>query len=431
MSKSLEEVHRSIPIGINISIWKKYLAFAGPGYLVAVGYMDPGNWATDLAGGSKFGYALLSIVLISGLMAMLLQHLALKLGIATGKDLAQACHDHFSPPVRKILWILAEVAITACDLAEVIGSAIALNLLFHIPILIGVLITAFDTLLLLLLQKKGLRYLEAFVLSLITVIIICFGLEIILSRPEIVPLLVGFIPNISVFTNQEMLYIAIGILGATVMPHNLYLHSALVQSRDFGDTHASKKEAITYATVDSHVALALATMVNASILIVSAATFYSRGMGNVAEIQDAHRLLSPLLGSGIASTIFAIALLASGHNATITGTLAGQVVMEGFVNIHLAPWKRRLLTRLLAIIPAIVIVALYGTHGLAQLLIFSQVVLSMQLPFAIVPLVMFTGDKQYMGRYVNKPFLQTMSWVIATIIISLNIWLLGKIVLGI
>lgn len=431
MRNSLEEIHRSIPILQGISKWKKLLAFAGPGYLVAVGYMDPGNWATDLAGGSHFGYALLSVVLISGLMAMLLQHLSLKLGIVTGRDLAQACHDHYPPIVRKILWILAEVAITACDLAEVIGSAIAINLLFGIPILIGVIITAFDTLLLLLLQHKGLRYLEALVISLITIIIACFGVEIFLSRPEILPLLKGFIPTAELFTNKEMLYIAIGILGATVMPHNLYLHSALVQSRDFGDNHSDKKEAIHYATIDSNIALGLATLVNSSILIVSAATFFSRGMNSVGEIQDAYKLLSPLLGTGAASTLFALALLASGHNSTITGTLAGQVVMEGFVDIHLPPWQRRLLTRLLAIIPAIAIIWMYGTHGLAQLLIFSQVVLSMQLPFAVIPLVWFTGEKKYMGRYVNPPLIKALSWVIAGVITLLNLWLITTILSGI
>jgi manganese transport protein len=427
MRNSLEEIHRSIPILSGISKWKKLLAFAGPGYLVAVGYMDPGNWATDLAGGSRFGYTLLSVVLISGLMAMLLQHLSLKLGIVTGRDLAQACHDHYPPFIRKILWIFAEIAITACDLAEVIGSAIALNLLFGLPIIIGVVVTAFDTLVLLLLQNKGLRYLEALVISLITVIIVSFGIEIFLSHPSILPLLHGFIPSAQLFTNKDMLYIAIGILGATVMPHNLYLHSALVQSRDFGDSHASKKEAITYATIDSNLALSLATLVNSAILIVSAATFFTRGIGNVAEIQDAHKLLSPLLGTGAASGLFALALLASGHNSTITGTLAGQVVMEGFVDIHLPPWIRRLVTRLLAIIPAIVIISLYGTHGLAQLLVFSQVVLSMQLPFAVIPLVMFTNEKKYMGRYANAPWLKTVSWIIAGIITILNLWLIAKI----
>lgn len=431
MKKSLEEIHRSIPIIEGLSKWKKLLAFAGPGYLVAVGYMDPGNWATDLAGGSRFGYALLSVVLISGLMAMLLQHLSLKLGIATGRDLAQACHDHYSPSARKILWVLAEIAITACDLAEVIGSAIALNLLFQIPILLGVIITVFDTLLLLLLQNKGLRYLEAFVISLITMIVVSFGIEIFLSHPSVGGILLGFVPATELFTNWDMLYIAIGILGATVMPHNLYLHSALVQSRNFGDSHIHKKEAIKYATLDSSIALSLATLVNASILIVSSATFYSRGMHEIAEIQDAYHLLSPLLGADASSTLFALALLASGHNSTITGTLAGQVVMEGFVDIKLAPWQRRIITRLLAIIPAIVIIWMYGTHGLAQLLVFSQVVLSMQLPFAVIPLVYFTGEKRYMGAHVNTPAVKIISWIIACVITMLNLWLISSIFMGI
>jgi manganese transport protein len=426
MRKSLEEIHRTIPVLKEFSKWRKILAFTGPGYLIAVGYMDPGNWATDLAGGARFGYALLSVVLFSGLLAMLLQHLALKLGIVMERDLAQACHDHYPPWVRKILWIMAEIAITACDLAEVIGSAIALNLLFHLPIIIGVIITAFDTLLLLFLQNKGLRYLEAVVVSLITVIIASFGIEIILSRPDMVQLLTGFVPSAQLFTNRDMLYIGIGILGATVMPHNLYLHSALVQSRDFGPSRKNKKEAISLATFDSNIALTAATVVNGAILIVSAATFFSRGMNSVAEIQDAHRLLTPLLGTGFASALFAVALLASGHNSTITGTLAGQVVMEGFVDIHIKPWQRRLLTRLLAIIPAVVIVGLYGSHGLARLLILSQVILSMQLPFAVVPLVAFTGSKKYMGHFVNTRVLSMISWCLAGIIISLNILLITR-----
>ena len=431
MRKSLEEVHRTIPFLPDFTWWRKVLAFTGPGYLVAVGYMDPGNWATDLAGGSKFGYGLLSVVILSGLMAMLLQHLSLKLGIATGKDLAQACHDHYSPPVRRILWIMAEIAITACDLAEVIGSAIALNLLFRLPIIIGVVVTAFDTLLLLYLQHKGLRYLEALVITLITVILSSFSLEIFLSHPVVGSIIAGIVPTAQLFSNHEMLYIAIGILGATVMPHNLYLHSALVQSRNFGDTHLNKKDAIKYATLDSNIALTIATIVNALILIVSAATFFTRGMSNIAEIQDAFHLLAPLLGTGIASTVFALALLASGHNSTITGTLAGQVVMEGFVDIHLAPWQRRLITRLLAIIPALAIVGLYGSHGLAQLLVFSQVVLSMQLPFAVIPLVLFTSEKKYMGRFANSILLKTVSWITAATITVLNIWLIMQVVAGI
>ncbi len=431
MGKSLEEIHRSVPILPDLSKWKKFLAFAGPGYLIAVGYMDPGNWATDLAGGSKFGYMLLSVVIISGLMAMLLQHLSLKLGIATGRDLAQACRDHYSVPVRRFLWIMAEIAITACDLAEVIGSAIALYLLFHLPILAGVIITAFDTLILLYLQHKGVRYLEGLVISLITVILGSFMIETFLSRPDILPLLRGIFPTIQLINNKETLYIAIGILGATVMPHNLYLHSALVQSRDFGSEIKNKKEAITYATWDSNIALVIATVVNATILIVSAATFFTRGIHSIAEIQDAYRLLTPLLGTGLASALFAIALLSSGHNSTITGTLAGQVVMEGFVDIHLAPWQRRLITRMLAIIPAIFVVLWYGSHGLAALLILSQVVLSIQLPFAVVPLVLFTGSKKYMGKFANSKTLNIVSWIVTAVIIILNVWLISKIILGI
>lgn len=428
MRKSLEEVHRTIPVLKEFSKWRKILAFTGPGYLIAVGYMDPGNWATDLAGGSRFGYTLLSVVLLSGLMAMLLQHLALKLGIVMEKDLAQACHDHYPPWVRKILWIMAEIAITACDLAEVIGSAIALNLLFHLPIILGVVVTAFDTILLLFLQNKGLRYLEAVVVSLIAIIIASFGIEIFLSRPDIWQLLTGFIPSSELITNRDMLYIGIGILGATVMPHNLYLHSALVQSRDFGPSRKNKKEAIGLATFDSNIALTAATLVNGAILVVSAATFFTRGINSVAEIQDAHRLLTPLLGTGLASGLFAVALLASGHNSTITGTLAGQVVMEGFVDIHIKPWQRRLITRLLAIAPAIIIVWFYGNHGLAKLLIFSQVVLSMQLPFAVVPLVAFTGAKKYMGHFANTPLLSAVSWAVTGLIIFFNLWLIAQVV---
>ncbi len=424
--KSLEEVHRSIPILPHFGWWRKLLAFAGPGYLVAVGYMDPGNWATDLAGGSKFGFQLLSVVLISNFMAIILQHLSLKLGIATGRDLARMCRDYYPKWVNRFLWITAEIAITACDLAEVIGSAIALNLLFNIPILAGVLITAFDSLLLLFLQAKGLRYLEIFVISLIAIILASFLVEIGLSKPQIAGILGGIIPSKELFTNQEMLYIAIGILGATVMPHNLYLHSALVQSRKFATNLKGKIEAVKFATIDSTFALLIASFINASILIVSAATFFTNGLNEVAEIQDAYKLLSPLLGTSMASTLFALALLASGHNSTITGTLAGQVVMEGFVNIHIKPWQRRLITRLLAIVPAIVVVVVSGTEGLAKLLVLSQVVLSIQLPFAIIPLTYMTGSKKLMGKLVNPKWLAAMSWTITAIITLLNVWLIKQ-----
>jgi len=424
MRKSLEEIHHTIPVLRDFSKWKKYLAFAGPGFLIAVGYMDPGNWATDLAGGSRFGYTLLSVVLLSGLMAMLLQYLSLKLGIVKGRDLAQASHDAYPVWVSRVLWIMAEIAITACDLAEVIGSAIALFLLFHLPIVIGVAITALDTLLLLYLQHKGLRYLEALVITLIGVIITSFIIEIILSHPPLAPILIGFIPSPALISNRDLLYIGIGILGATVMPHNLYLHSALVQSRDFGGGNKNKASAIRYATLDSNIALVFATLVNAAILIVASAVFFFHGTGEVAGIQEAYKLLTPLLGTTFASLIFAVALLASGHNSTITGTLAGQVVMEGFVDIHLPPWQRRLITRLLAIIPALIIVILYGTHGLANLLVFSQVVLSMQLPFAVVPLVMFTSSKKYMGQFANSLLVTITSWVVTGAIIFFNLWLI-------
>lgn len=423
--KSLDEVHRSIPIHDHFNWWQKLLAFTGPGYLVAVGYMDPGNWATDLAGGSKFGFSLLSVVLISNFLAILLQHLAIKLGVVTGRDLASISH-RYPPALRRFLWIMAEIAITACDLAEVIGSAIALNLLFKIPLFLGVLITSADVLLLLFLQKKGMRYLEALVICLIGIILVSFGIEIFLSHPDVIELLKGYIPSLSIVRNTEKLYIAIGILGATVMPHNLYLHSALVQSRNFKRSVKYKKEAIKYATIDAVIALTMALLVNSAILILAAATFYKNGLSGVAEIQEAHQLLTPLLGTGLAGFLFAVALLASGHNSTITGTLAGQVVMEGFVRIKLKPWQRRLLTRVMAILPALGIIWFYGDGGLAKLLIFSQVVLSMQLPFAIIPLVFSTSDKKTMGKFANSPWLKTVSWVIAGVISVLNVYLIIK-----
>ncbi len=419
----LEDVHRSISIPKTLSFWKKLLAFAGPGYMVAVGYMDPGNWATDIAGGSAFGYTLLSVILMSNFMAMILQYLSLKLGIVTGRDLAQACRDHFSKPVSILLWIFAEVAITACDLAEVIGSAIGLNLLFGIPLLIGVIITVADVLLLLVLQRYGFRYLEALVVTLVLTIVGCFGLEIWLSKPEVMALLAGFIPTKSLVTNTNMLYIAIGILGATVMPHNLYLHSAIVQTRKYEETIAGKKEAILFSAIDSTVALSIAFFVNAAILIVAAAVFFKRGLFHVAEIQDAYRTLTPLLGTSFASIVFALALLASGQNATITGTLAGQIIMEGFIQLRIKPWIRRLITRLMAVIPAVFVIILYGEMGVGKLLILSQVVLSLQLSFAVFPLVMFTSNKQKMGPFVNHRILKYLSFFIAFLIAGLNVWL--------
>jgi manganese transport protein len=418
---SLPEVHASIAVPKSFGFWRKLLAFSGPGYLVAVGYMDPGNWATDLAGGSAFGYTLLSVILLSNLMAILLQSLCARLGIVTGRDLAQACRDHYSRPTTIVLWLLCEIAICACDLAEVIGSAIALNLLFGIPLVWGVCITALDVLVVMYLANKGFRYIEALVISLILLIGGCFLFEIIVSRPELSAVLGGFVPKLEVIKNPEMLYVAIGILGATVMPHNLYLHSSIVQTRKYEQNTEGKREAIKFATIDSTVALMFALFINAAILIVSAATFHTRGQTDVAEIQDAYKLLSPTLGVGIASAVFAVALLASGQNSTLTGTLAGQIVMEGFLNIRLRPWLRRLITRLIAIIPAVVVTMIYGESGPAKLLIFSQVVLSLQLSFAVIPLIMFTSNRLKMGEFVIPLWMKILAWLTAGIIVTLNV----------
>ena len=392
--------------------------------MVAVGYMDPGNWATDIAGGAQFGYTLLSVILISNLFAIILQHLSLKLGIVAERDLAQACKDHFNPTTNFILWIFCEIAIAACDLAEVIGSAIALNLLFGIPLTWGVAITIVDVFLILFLQAKGFRVIESIVAGLIVVIFGCFAYEIILSKPDIFPILAGIVPQKEIITNPGMLYIGIGILGATVMPHNLYLHSSIVQTRNYERTPAGKKEAIKFATIDSSVALFLAFFINAAILIVAAATFHMTGNKDVADIHDAHKMLTPILGTTFASIFFAVALLASGQNSTLTGTLAGQIVMEGFLNIRLKPWLRRLITRLIAVIPALIVTILYGEKGTTDLLVLSQVILSMQLSFAVIPLVMFTGSKLKMGEFVNKLWLKILVWVIAGIILILNLYLL-------
>ena len=420
---SLSEVYRSIPV--HPTSWiRKMIAFAGPGYLVAVGYMDPGNWATDLAGGSRYGYTLLSVILLSNLMAILLQGLALKLGIVTGRDLAQACRDHYSRATSFVLWILCEIAIAACDLAEVIGTAIALNLLFGIPLTWGIVITAFDVMIILMLQHRGFRMLEALVIVLVATVGACFLFEIIISRPDMVEVAKGFVPSASILSDKGKLYIAIGILGATVMPHNLYLHSSIVQTRRYDETLAGKREAVKYAFIDSTIALSLALFINAAILIVAAATFHTSGNIEVAEIQDAHKLLTPLLGVTGASAIFAVALLASGQNSTITGTLAGQIVMEGFLNIRLRPWVRRLITRSIAIVPAVIVSIMYGESGTAKLLILSQVILSFQLSFAVFPLVRFTGDKLKMGSFVNPGWLSALAWTVAIVIASLNVWLL-------
>ncbi|QND71693.1 Nramp family divalent metal transporter [Tardiphaga sp. 215_C5_N2_1] len=422
--RSLSEVNSSIPVPIGGHWFRRLLAFAGPGYMVSVGYMDPGNWATDLAGGSKFGYTLLSVILLSNVMAILLQALAARLGIVTDRDLAQACRDSFSRPVNIMLWLACETAIIACDLAEVIGTAIALQLLFGIPLIGGALITALDAFLLLLLMNKGFRFLEAFVIALLIVIAVCFTVQIVAAAPPVAAVLSGFLPSTAIVTNPEMLYIAIGIIGATVMPHNLYLHSSIVQTRDYPRTDAGRRDAIKWATADSTIALMLALFINAAILIVAAASFHTSGHADVAEIGQAYELLSPLLGLGIASTLFAIALLASGLNSTVTATLAGQIVMEGFLRLRLPNWARRLVTRGIAIVPVVVVTALYGERGTGQLLVFSQVILSMQLPFAIIPLVRFVSDRRKMGDFVISRSVATAAWIIAGIIVILNCKLL-------
>ena len=428
--KSLEESHRSIPIPAGYSWFWKLIAFSGPGYLVAVGYMDPGNWATDLVGGSDFGYALLSVILISNLTAILLQHLSAKLGIATGRDLAQLCSESLPRPAALAMWVIAEIMIIACDLAEVIGSAIALYLLFHIPVLWGVIITAGDVFLLLAFQRFGFRILEAVVCTLIVTIMACFGIEVLLSQPALPELLRGFVPTASIFTNPAMLYVAMGILGATVMPHNLYLHSALVQTRRYEETESGKREAIRYMTIDSTIALSLAFFVNAAILIVSAAVFHAHGYSGIADISRAFTLIAPVVGASIASTLFAIALLASGQNSTVTGTLAGQIIMEGFLNLRMKPWARRIITRSLAIIPAIITITIVGESSLTKLLVLSQVILSIQLPFAVIPLVMFTSSRRRMGPFTNARWLTaTASFVVAAITL-LNIWLIVSIFRG-
>jgi len=417
---SLPEVHRTIPVSHSASWFRKILAFAGPGYLIAVGYMDPGNWATDIGGGSKFGYALLSVVLLSNLLAMFLQALSAKLGIATGRDLAQACRDHYSRRMVIFLWVACELAIAACDLAEVLGSAVALNLLFHIPLLLGVVLTALDVLMVLALQGRGFRIIEAFVITLIASIAVCFAYEIFFARPLWLAAAHGFLPRAEILRNKEMLYIAIGILGATVMPHNLYLHSSIVQTRAFGQSNAEKREALRYAVIDSTVALFFALFINAAILVLGAAAFHTRGLDEVADIAEAYKLLSPVLGAGLASTLFACALLASGQNSTLTGTLAGQIVMEGFIDIRLKPWIRRLITRAIAILPAILVIGIAGEGKLTALLILSQVILSFQLPFAVIPLVQFTSERAKMGEFVNSRATTVIAWAVAAAILFFN-----------
>jgi manganese transport protein len=422
---SLPEVNSSVRLSRSPHFWRRLAGFIGPGFMISVGYMDPGNWATDIAGGSRFGYTLLFVIMASNLMAILLQSLSLKLGVATERDLAQLCHQSYGPRVSYALWIGAEIAIAACDLAEVIGSAIALNLLFHIPLFYGVLITGLDVLLILVLQRWGFRYVEALVISLIGTIIALFGVQLLLSKPEYWPVFKNLlIPSSAIVTNPDMLYIAIGMLGATVMPHNLYLHSSIVQSRRYKRTPKGKREAIFMSNIDSALALTVALFVNAAILVVAAAVFHRSGHYEVAAIEDAYKLLSPLVGAAGASTLFAIALLASGQNSSITGTLAGQVVMEGFIHLKVAPWLRRLITRSLAIIPTIIVVAITGERGTEKLLLLIQVILSLQLSFAVIPLVIFTGSRKKMGEFVNAPWLQALAWLVSALIAGLNAWFL-------
>ncbi len=428
--RSLSEVFGSIETRPTGSFWRKLVAFLGPGYLVAVGYMDPGNWATSLAGGSKFGYALLFVALLSNVIAILLQALCARLGIGAGRDLAQACRDAFPRAVSWPLWLAAEIAICATDLAEVIGTAIGLNLLFGVPLEIGVLITALDVFLILWLQNLGFRWIEAFIVTMLGVITICFAIQIAMADPDWGAVIRGFAPTTQIVTNPDMLYLALGILGATVMPHNLYLHSGVVQTRRFGGSIPEKREAITLATVDSTMALMFALLINASILILAAATFNKTGQTDVAELEQVHAFLAPLLGSAIAPTLFGIALLCCGLNSTVTATLSGQIVMEGFLDIRLPPWARRLLTRGIAIVPAIIVTLWYGEKGTAQLLILSQVILSLQLPFAIVPLVMFTADRSKMGDLVAPRWVTVLAVLAAVLIIVLNVKLLYDAIFG-
>ncbi|MBZ0228599.1 MAG: Nramp family divalent metal transporter [Bauldia sp.] len=427
---SLAEVYRSVPVSPTGSPWRKMVAFLGPGYLVAVGYMDPGNWATSLAGGARFGYTLLFVALVSNLMAIILQSLAARLAIGSSRDLAQACRDAYPRPVAYGLWFLAEIAIVATDLAEVIGTAIGLNLLFGIPLALGVVVTAVDVFLILYLQTKGFRRVEAFIISLLGVIAVSFLAQIVLARPELGGLLAGFLPTAEIVTNPGMLYIALGIIGATVMPHNLYLHSGIIQTRAYGETLPEKREAIRYATIDSTLALTFALSINASILILAAAAFHATGNTGVEELDQAHTLLGPLLGATAAPVLFAVALIACGLNSTVTATMAGQIVMEGFLNFRLPGWARRLITRLVAIVPAVVVTLLYGNSGTAKLLIFSQVILSLQLPFAVIPLVVFTASRRKLGVLVAPRWLTAIAAIVAAVIVVLNIKLVVDFVLG-
>jgi len=430
VAPSLPEVYRTIPVASGRAFWRKALAFAGPGYLIAVGYMDPGNWATDLGGGSRYGYALLSVVLLSSLMAIFVQALSAKLGVATGRDLAQACRESYSRPVRIGLWILCEIAIAACDLAEVLGSAVALKLLFGVPLLAGVLITGLDVLVVLAMQGRGFRWIEAMVVVLIATVAGCFAYELFFAQPLWREAATGLLPTTRILRDRNMLYLAIGILGATVMPHNLYLHSSIVQTRAFGRTSREKREAIRFTIFDSTLALGFSLFINAAILILGAAAFYHRGMTGVADISQAYQLLTPVLGASLASTLFAAALLCSGQNSTLTGTLAGQIVMEGFLSLRLKPWMRRLVTRLLAIVPAALVIGIAGEQKATGLLILSQVILSFQLPFALVPLVQFTNDRRRMGEFANARWVAALAWFTAAVIVGLNALLLVLIFRG-
>ena len=427
---SISDVHRSIAVPLHGSVWRKFAAFLGPGYLVAVGYMDPGNWATSLAGGAKFGYALLFIALLSNIMAIILQHLCARMAVATGRDLAQACRDAYPRALSWPLWFLAEFAICATDLAEVIGTAIGLNLLFGIPLEIGVIITALDVFLILWLQNKGFRWIEALIITLLGVIAVCFVVQIAMANPDWGQVIRGFAPTTQIVTNPDMLYLSLGIIGATVMPHNLYLHSGIVQTRAYGETPPERREAVKYATLDSTVALMFALTINASILILAAAAFNKTDNTGVEELNKAHALLAPLLGSALAPTLFGIALLCCGINSTVTATMAGQIVMEGFLDLRLPPWLRRLVTRLVAIVPAVLVTVYYGESGTAKLLILSQVVLSLQLPFAIVPLVMITANKGKMGELRAPPWLTGIAAIVAAIVITLNVKLIIDFITG-
>jgi len=422
---SLPGSYRSVPIPRDLGMLKRLFAFSGPAYLISVGYMDPGNWATDIEGGARFGYTLIWVLLMSNLIAVLLQTLSARLGIVSGRDLAQACRDHYPKPIRYALWILCECAIGACDLAEVLGTAIGLNLLFHLPLLIGVLVTGLDTLLFLLVQNYGIRKLEAFILVFVSTIGVCFLLELVFARPEWGNVAAGFVPKLSV----KSLFVAVGIIGATVMPHNLYLHSALVQTRAVDQSNKGKRDACRYNLIDTGLALNAAFVVNAAILIVAAAVFFRRGIV-VTQIQQAHEMLTPLLGTAMAGTLFAVALIAAGQSSTLTGTLAGQIVMEGFIKFKMRPVLRRLTTRLMAIIPAVIVISWKGDAGSYDLLLVSQVILSLQLPFAVVPLIRFTSDRGIMGEFANRRWVTALSWIAAATIIGLNAWLVSDTIGG-